>query len=244
MDPSSKHTDNVDWDLFSSQAYAEKNYQPLHKIDESIIAVVKSYLQKHAASNLTVADIGAGPNLYPMFLLLPHAKELDLIEYSKQNIAYLQDQINSPDEMWLEIYRYIFPENNSLSKSQLTHDLQRRVKVIQGSIYELPTQKFDIASMFFCAESITSDEVEFEQATLKYINSVKPGGILCAAFMENSAGYQVADMNFPAVKITDQNLKKLFTSHCTDLQITRFDEGANEIREGYSGMLVLVAKKA
>lgn len=46
--------------------------------------------------------------------------------------------------------------------------------VKQGSIFDLPERTWDAATMFFCAESITEHQDEFEAACAAFARCVKP----------------------------------------------------------------------
>ena len=76
-----------------------------------------------------------------------------------------------------------------------------RTEVVQGSIFDLPQRRWDAATMFFCAESITAEQQEFERACAAFAGAVKPGGVLAAAFLAGSRGYRVGEENYPAVAV-------------------------------------------
>ena len=75
--------------------------------------------------------------------------------------------------------------------------LRAKTALRQGSIFDLPQRAWDAATMFFCAESITGRQDEFEAACAAFARCVRPGGALIAAFLVRSAGYVVADRPFP-----------------------------------------------
>jgi hypothetical protein len=120
--------------------------------------------------------------------------------------------------------------------------LAQRTEVVQGSIFDLPQRTWDAATMFFCAESITAEQREFERACRAFARAVRPGGVLAAAFLAGSNGYRVGELDFPAVSVTAATLARAFEASAGDIQVTGIGAMGEEIRSGYSGMLFLTAR--
>jgi hypothetical protein len=108
-----------------------------------------------------------------------------------------------------------------------------------GSIFELPERTWDAATMFFCAESITERQDEFEFACAAYARCVKPGGALAAAFLVRSAGYVVADRPFPVLYLSAAMIETLFARYADGVKAERIGIVEREIRSGYSGFVFL-----
>lgn len=117
--------------------------------------------------------------------------------------------------------------------------LRARTVLTQGSIFDLPKRTSDAATMFFCAESITERQDEFEAACASYARCVKPGGTLAAAFLVRSAGYSVADRRFPVLCISAESIENVFTRHAHGIRAVRIGIIEREIRSGYSGFVFL-----
>jgi hypothetical protein len=93
--------------------------------------------------------------------------------------------------------------------------------------------------MFFCAESITERREEFEAACASYARSVKPGGMLAAAFLVRSGGYVVADRPFPVLHLSAEVIEQVFARHATAINAERIGIVEREIRSGYAGFIFL-----
>ena len=63
-----------------------------------------------------------------------------------------------------------------------------RVHIVQGDAFALAGSDYDLASMHFVAESVTEDPDEFDEFCAAFVATVRPGGHLVAAFMENMDG--------------------------------------------------------
>ena len=117
--------------------------------------------------------------------------------------------------------------------------LRAKTVLRQGSIFELPERAWHSATMFFCAESITGRQDEFEAACAAFARCVRSGGTLLAAFLVRSAGYVVADHSFPCLSLSAESIESVFASHADRIKTERIGIVEREIRSGYSGFVFL-----
>ena len=64
------------------------------------------------------------------------------------------------------------------------------------SIFDLPPRAWDLGSMFFVADGMTTDEAEFKRAVRSFLAALVPASPFMMAFMESSAGYDVSGIKF------------------------------------------------
>ena len=57
--------------------------------------------------------------------------------------------------------------------------------------------------MFFCAEAVTNVQSEFDEACACFAKSVRPGGTLVAAFLVNSASYELDGVRSPIMTLSE-----------------------------------------
>ena len=236
-----KITDDI-WEKFDPVTYVEDNYSYIHDEDKEIIEILVNYYKKIPILKKSI-EVGCGPNIYPLMLALSKVTSIDAIEYSQKNISYLKSQFNKLDKNWLTFWNYIVNLNSAINKIILPKVLKKKVVIIKGSIYNLPKNKYDLASMFFCAESITNEYKEFVKICVKFLDCVKPEGHAVATFMENSKGYSISDVKFPSVSIDSSDLEKIFINKINDLKIYRVPRAKKVLRPGYTGMLVLTGSR-
>jgi len=229
----------TNWDQFDPQAYIEDNYSSIHIEDREIISKLVAFYLSFPPVNLAL-EVGVGPNLYPIMAMLPYVDKVDCVDFSNSNLSFLRKQLKRLGENWYKFWE-LFKSLSQKYDIDLVENLERKVETKHGSIYELDENKYDLASMFFCAESITSEHDEFIRACTKFIKSVKPGGHLVAAFMENSQGYEIKGINFPAYSVNTYLIKKIFQPITNNLLVTRIPLAEQPLRPGYSGMIFLTA---
>ncbi|MDX2276364.1 MAG: hypothetical protein NW206_13015 [Hyphomonadaceae bacterium] len=236
------------WAKFDPDAYVEHYYADPHPDDDEVVRQTCRTLAGVERADLETLDVGTGPNLFPLFAALPLARRLTVWEYGEANIAWMRrtlgaGQLAEPWRHFWAVAREAHGEAGAAVTAPVA-ELAARTDVVQGSIFDLPERRWDAATMFFCAESITAQQAEFERACAAYARAVRPGGVLAAAFLAGSRGYRVGDIDFPAVSITPDTLREAFAPHARQLEIAAIGAMGEEIRSGYSGMLFLSARAA
>jgi hypothetical protein len=250
------------WDKFDPCAYVCQNYQRMMPEDHQIISIISNELRcmdiplNHF--NI-VGDIGTGPNLYPGMLIAPYVSEtghIEFIEPALPNRNYLIKIFNNSSvydhvllkKNWCKYESEIIGLCGNIYKNALKR-LHHLVKIKNGSIYDLPGNKYEFVSSYFVAESISDSYDQFLFALKKIVNSAVKGGIIVTTHMLHSEGYQAGkNTKFPAVKISLDQLEESLIK--TGLNQANFKiwnistkEPAEKVREGYQGMAVVLAVK-
>ncbi len=236
---------DYEWAQFDSEAYFQHYYGEPHPDDELVIrhAVTAMKRALPVESELDVVDVGTGPNLIPFFCALPRARRLTAWEFAESNVAWLETELER-DEMrfqWRHFWavaREAYQPEWRLPEDPMPQ-LRTRAFIRQGSIFDLPERTWDAATMFFCAESITERQDEFEAACVAFARCVKPGGALVAAFLVRSSGYVVADRPFPVLALSAESIESLFGRHADGVKAERIGIVEREIRSGYAGFVFL-----
>jgi putative hemolysin len=217
--PSRRGNADYQWAQFDPEAYFQHYYGEPHPDDERVIRYAVTAM-KHAppiGADLDVVDVGTGPSLIPFFCALPRARQLTAWEYAEGNIAWLEFELQRKEmrSQWRHFWR--ITREAYLLDCRLPEDpmplLRAKSIVRRGSIFDLPERTWDAATMFFCAESITERQDEFEAACAAYARCVKRGGALAAAFLAHSAGYVVKESRFPALPLSAESIISAFARH-------------------------------
>jgi hypothetical protein len=236
------------WANFDSESYFQHYYGEPHPDDDNVIKLAVAALKadaKTAAEPLDLVDVGTGPNFIPLFAALPIASRLTAWEYSQNNIDWLAADLAKPEmrPQWTHFWRVT---REAYAPDETPEDpipqLRAKTTLTQGSIYDLPARRWTAATMFFCAESITSRMEEFERGCAAFAGCVKPGGLLAAAFLVHSGGYVVGDRPFPVLSLTAETIEEVFTRHARDVRMQHIGIVEREIRSGYSGFVFLTGR--
>lgn len=244
-----------EWEKFDPEEYATRNYgEQILRDDRDIINFVISELSKShlpkGGVNL-VADIGPGPNFYPAMLMAPHLSSngsIDLIEFQAANRSYLKAMMltscEDPTTIWNKFEELMVASGGdeylgAFEKACNTSN------VLEGSIFSLPRDRYDIVSSFFVSESITFSRREFRLAIKSLASAIKPDGILIVAHMIGSREWHAGDdTHFPSVEISETEIEEAYRDSNLAFKLHEVGKNAGKkLREGYRGMAVVVARR-
>lgn len=241
---------SFDWAGFDPEAYFQQYYGEPHPSDDEAAARAAAAMiaAAPAEASLDVVDVGTGANLFPLLASLPRARTLTAWEYSPANLAWLEQEIATARlrpqwrHFWA-IVRDVYGPSAALPDDPFPL-LQARAALERGSIFDLPPGRWDAATMFFCAESVTDDPAEFAAACRAFAGCVRPGGALIAGFLARSTGYTVAGARYPALSITADDIRATFDPHVAALDVAAIGVVDHEIRSGYCGCYLMTATGA
>jgi hypothetical protein len=250
--PERRHGNNSEfpWDDFDSRFYYDHNYRRLRQDDRKIVESVRDFLSGLRADGeiedeLSGLDVGSGANLYPTFTMLPLCRSITMWEYAHSNVDWLHRQVAGFDTTWDAFWDLLADDPLYGAIDDPRQALSNCASVVHDSIFNLPQEEWDIGTMFFVAESLTSEIGEFQTATRRFLAALRPGAPFAAAFMENSTGYLVGDHRFPAVAISRADVITCLDGYCTEEPLVmRIELDDKPLREGYSGMILAMGKSS
>lgn len=242
LEPSIRNA-SVPWSDWDADEYRKVNYSELLPEDAEIIEFASKFLIGACGEPSRfkrAVDVGTGPNLYPALLMLPWAGHIVLTEYAPANIGWLTEHLTdvSGEWPWQPFWNLVA----DLPGYRTIDDPRRRLAAVHEvralSIFDLPPCTWDLGSMFFVADGITSDREEFESGVRAFLSALVPGSPFLMAFMEGSTCYDVRGVKFPSVQVTPDSLDALLTRlPVTDTRILRTDKTIRQVRPGYDAML-------
>lgn len=237
---------SVAWSSFDPDIYVADNYLTVANEDRVILEKLSDFYASLDRVDLRIAEVGGGPNLYPLLAALPKAQQILVLEYGARNIDYVRRQLVDLSENWLAFWTMLLARNDSYAPINPAIALAEAVTLVEGSIYEDASNypaTFDVVSTHFCLESITSTEEGFVQGLEAVAAMTKPGGRLIASFLKGSDGYSVGEYEFPAFPLFEpqltSGLERVGYSQIDLTVVENSGELANE--DEWLGMLVVSA---
>jgi len=238
------------WDEFDPDQYVTQNYRDFQSDDLKIVQTLRDFFAEHASGQPSRwgIDVGSGANLYPAMALLPFCAKIDLREFGRRNVTWLRNEISNEQKpgysaMW-DQYWQVFAANDAYHQVEEPRTaLAQRARVVRQSIFDLPERQWDMGTMSFVAESLTTQKNEFNAATQRFVSALKPGAPFAAAFMRDSSGYYVGTVRFPAVAIREADVEQCLAPLSEDLDIITVRSDALR-RTGYHNMIVATGKAA
>jgi hypothetical protein len=243
--PAEASNADYQWASFDSEAYFQHYYGEPHPDDDRVIQCAVEAVKRAPplGGDLDIVDVGTGPNLIPLFCAWPRARRLTAWEYAESNVAWLEAELARDDmrPQWRHFWsttRAAYGTDWTLPDNPIP-SIRSKATIRQGSIFDLPERAWDAATMFFCAESITGRQDEFEAACASFARCVRAGGALMAAFLVRSPGYVVADRPFPCLSLSAESIEAVFGRHASGIATERIGIVERQIRSGYSGFVFL-----
>ena len=224
--------------------YLAENYRELHASDDAVLVHHAAFYRGLAPGGVDRAvEIGAGPNLYPLFLASGAARRVDAVDRSAAGLDYLRRQLaDGPDPFWEPYWRRCRALDPGLPGT--AQEALARVRVRHGDAFALAGAGYGLASMHFVAESVTEDPDEFAAFCAAFVATVRPGGHLVAAFMENMGRYALGDgSRWPGTPVDAAAVSRVFGPLTDDLQVERIDADPGLPDYGYTGMVLLQGRR-
>ena len=227
---------DVDWDVFDSVEYRDHNYLSVRDDDREIVRLIRDFFARSGVRNGRGVDVGPGANLYPSLAMLPFSRSLELRELSASNVTWLEQQKPGYDRNWDDFWA-IYRENAAYAEVADPRARFRDLTTVRhGSVFRLPTARWDLGCMFFVACSLSTELAEFEKAVRRFVRALTKDAPFATAFMAQSKGYQVGDVWFPAVAIGADDVKQALSAVAHNVQVVEI-ETPNPLRHDV-GMIV------
>ncbi|MFD0522782.1 SCO2525 family SAM-dependent methyltransferase [Paractinoplanes durhamensis] len=236
--------EDVDWDLFDSQAYFAHNYGTLRWDDAAIIKIIADFFGASLPDKFIghAIDVGSGTNFYPALAMLPYSFRVTLFERAYSNREWLSHSLEQPQSSWSDFWAEIASGRRHYDR--ITRPLELladRAEVTKGNVFDLRPNRYNLGTMFFVAESITTRDDEFRRATRLFVDSLVSGAPFAAAFMRNSSGYFVGNKRFPACSVSEEDIREALDPVARRLEIQTV--ASDDLRDGYCGMMVATGRK-
>ncbi|MCX5201844.1 SCO2525 family SAM-dependent methyltransferase [Streptomyces sp. NBC_00237] len=209
------------WNRFDPDCYAAMHYAELYEGDRQILEIVRKFFALHLTpdKSLRGIDVGTGANLYPALAQLPWCRSTTLYELSTSNTAWLGDQVQKHAPMWDSFWEVLSegPDGKPYRDAKGTEDrtrLRDTATVLPGNLFDLPDlppeSKWDLGTMMFVAESLSSEYQEFDDAVGAFTGALHPRSPFAVALMRHSTGYRVGNQHFPAYSVGEGEVYKAF----------------------------------
>ena len=235
---------DADWDRWPVATYVDELYRAVQPDDDAVLVHHSAFYRRFPPGAFARSlELGAGPNLYPLMLAAAVSRDIEVVEPSAASVAYLEGQLrDGPDPSWELFHRRCRSLQPALPGT--LGETLARVRVRRGGALDLTPGTYDLASMHFVAESATEDADEFRSLCRAWVESVRPGGRLVGAFMENMGRYRIGDgPDWPGYPVDSGVVRAVFEPMTEELVIDRVDGVATSAGYQTTGMVLLTARR-
>ncbi|SHN46400.1 SCO2525 family SAM-dependent methyltransferase [Cryptosporangium aurantiacum] len=243
---------DADWDRFDPSSYVDDNYLQVRDDDRHILRVVRDFFTDAGfrrgrfgirRGERTAVDVGTGANLYPALAMLPFVDRLVLVERGAANVAWLDRQQAEFDDNWLLFWNELTTRRPYRRVRDPRQLFRQKAHIRHDDLFRLKGRQYDLGTMFFVAESLSTKEAEFIGAMESFVGSLRQGAPFATSHMENSHGYSVHGVPFPAHAVDKAAVEDVLTRVATDVSVQRVPYGADgSLREGHEAMIVATGR--
>src|SRR6266508_2879876 len=243
---------------FNPQAYLQEYYSHLGEENRALL----HFLHEAYACIFTETDVarilefGGGPTLYQLISAAKYPVAIDFSDYLDENLREIQKWLQNQPGMfsWDDYLRYVLDQEGVSSDVRARDQRAHRIRTKVGRLLACDAKqydplganyraRYDIVSVNFVLESITTDMVEWDRLIDNVTSLVRPDGYLLMCAITGATSYRVGDRFFPAVPISPELLEgKLQQQHFSILRSHAIKAEQKNL-QGYYGICMVLARK-
>jgi NNMT/PNMT/TEMT family len=238
-----------DFKLFSPPAYLDAYYSNWDVEDDFHMTFLHA-AYKSIPKQEKLLEIGGGPAIHQLVSARHKVERITFGEYLSANrheiLKWKKGDATAFN--WDPYFEYAARlENSNESIADMKQTLRSKLRnIVPCDILRQPpmlrhsNRLYDIVSVHFCAESITSKREEFHTAMSNILSFLNPGGYLVISFLRAAGMYPVGTERFCAYPVCEDEVTELLNA--MSCKIEMIDNCAANDRD-YWGVFSLVARK-
>lgn len=238
---------------FNPHEYLEEYYSKLDNENKSLLSFFAT-AYKDVPANSTLLEFGSGPTIYSLISASKKVKNIHVTDYLNENIKEIANWLEGKGFDWTNfIKKALICEKTIPTKKNIYERsavLRKKIQLIgrcdafnTRPLLQAEFDNYDIVASNFCAESITTDKVQWKLATKNIFSLLKTGGLGVISALEGAESYTVNNKLFPAVNISEFDLRSVLI----EIGFDRFSLSTSKIEasenRGYKGIILLIGKK-
>jgi hypothetical protein len=201
---------------FPARAYLEKYYSAVGDENAAFMRSITDYLRGRDCGTDTVIEVAGGPCLYSLMGMMSCRQRpfshVTFTDIGWKNLREVDNWLrNYPDQFDYEPLMGWLEDEVGADPAAVARSLRSSTWELASYDWREPVppawhRAYDVVSCHFFAESATSDEEELIDFIRKLGRLGRPRGTLLVSFMCRSSGYTIAQRNFPAFSIDEENV--------------------------------------
>ena len=253
-------SDIKDFDNFTPEEYLNEYY---HSVFSEIDKLLRFFSRAAHTINkgATLLEYGGGPTIYQLVSFAPKVESIHFTDYLHENILAVQDWIKEEAhahnwtpfvEIAIEYETGRKPsaeevkERENLVRKQL-HDFGH-VDALDPAQDTVPHTTYDMVSVNFVAESISTTEEQWNRSLDSILAYVKNGGQLCMTAIRGAEYWVSGGKQFPAFSVDVDMIRAELSKRGFKIEmIEEIDAEVTDPKhpqyEGYDGMIFVLAIK-
>jgi hypothetical protein len=239
---------------FDPRAYLVEMFSEPDDEDHFSISFITRALRT-LPDELLVHEFGGGPTLYSVAALAARAREIhfsDVVEASLREVGlWLQDDPNAHD--WnayiaLALEAEGLPatpgaiEARAARMRQVVSELMRCDGQAASPI-ALKNIQYDLVSAHHCTDVAASTVAEWGQVIRNLTGLIRPGGWLMLSITTGANTYQVGEVTFECVNLSQQDIHDVLSANGYRTESTILETYHVKVPREYSGIVCVLAQQ-
>jgi hypothetical protein len=243
---------------FHPKVYLNEYYSHLGDENRALLHFL-SEAYAHIFTDIDAASIlefGGGPTIYQLISAAKYPVSIDFSDYLDENLNEVRAWLEEKPEMflWDQFVRYALKREGECGDRRA---IEQRKRLIRNKVQRLiycdakktdplgawRRSPYDIVSVNFVLESITTDMAEWDLLVDNVAPLVRPQGYLLMCAIMGATYYRVGEHFFPAVPITPEIMEIKLTQQHFSIVHNHTIRAEHKDEQGYDGICMVLAKK-
>ncbi len=242
---------------FDPNAYLREYYSCLGEENRALLAFLSQAYARifSEIDTASVLEFGGGPTIYQLISAAQYPVSIDFSDYLDENLCEVRAWLrNRPEQFsWDAFILYALAREGKCAdraaREERAQLIRSKVKRLINCDAKKPDplgekcrSAYDIVSVHFVPESITTEMVEWDLLMDNIASLVRAQGYLLICAITGATHYRVGERFFPAAPISAELLEaQLERQHFSIILADSI--AAEHTEQGYDGICMVLAKK-
>jgi len=243
---------------FDPRAYLKEYYSHLGYENQELLRFLDEAYKTIFAELDTarVLEFGGGPTIYQLISAARYPVSIDFSDYLDTNLKEVQTWLQDKPEqfVWDDFVRYVLSregisahlcgieQRKRLLRDKIQRFIHCNAKATDPLISNVQAP-YDIVSVHFVLESITTEMTEWDQLVDNIVPLVRSQGYIVMCSILDAQRYRVGEHYFPAVPISPETLETKLKQKGFSIIRMRSIEAEHREVQGYNGICMMLARK-
>ena len=246
----------LDWSHFDPRDYLREYYADVGPENTALLRFLAEVYRELPPGGCML-DFGGGPTVYQLISAAARVSEIHFSDYLAQNLEEVRRWLRADPLAfdWSPFIRTALELERGRPCTEL--EVEARAQEIRARVSRVVVcdasknppldsggRLYDVVLTNFCAESATSDPLQWQAYMANIASLLRPGGWLVTAALLGATCYSVGPREFPAVSISPEDLLELLDEiGFRRKDIRTLTVPADRPSRDYGGIVLAVGRK-
>lgn len=219
-----------DFTDFSGRDYLDTFYAVVNEDNQQILEFLHSAYAKLPKVD-RMLEFGGGPCVYQLMSAVQKVSTIVFSDFPKSSLDEVALVLRSEPNAfnWSEYIKYVLQLENKQSTTELVTERMDEIRSkvaklthcdvrLSNPLSPLELEPFDLVQMLSVIGAVATTEEEYQSYLLNALSLLKSGGYLVARFVTDSGSWQIGNVKYRTLKVTEETLLKALHNAGLELQ--------------------------